>query len=409
MATWMSRRSGRRGAGVVAGAVTFVLLLSSCGTFSGGDDGSDAKVPTASLLRTVRVPPQQVDESAHFWAHGRVFARLGERSVVGYRASDARKAWSVTFDGKVCNASEETTKDGELAVMYAGPRDHECAHVAAVDVVSGKKLWQRKVDAHGKPSMAVADGVVAVAGDDAGRAWRVRDGKPLWKKKAEPAGGCFDASYTGGRHASLLVTLQSCPDSSNSFEVLGRNARTGRAAFHYRPQNKENAAVLSAHPVVLAVEKSSGSTTHALALTNHGKVRSRFRLGDGWSSDGVVTRDRLYQYGTDGKHAALRAVDLNTGRVKGYATFGKRQLRPVRMRGNKLLAYASPGKAGGSLVSVDPATLKTKEIMRNSGSAHVEGLLDVPRPYFESGRLYLYANAALKEKLTRRVFVFGRE
>jgi hypothetical protein len=431
---------GAVGTAAGAGTAVLALLLSGCGAFSGGDggadsggrhDGSKAKAPTARLLGTVR-GSSDAGSSAHsaygFWADDGMFARTSGASVVGYRASDAERKWSLRLGGEVCAATPDSSGSGKVAVVYEGrPMDSAgeryCTEVAAVDLHSGKKVWHRERSRHeaagAEDSVAIAGDTVAVPGGGSGTAWRLGDGKPLWKRKRGEH--CGDESYAGGRDAGRLIAVRRCSgghgDGAVSVEAEGVDPRTGRAKFRHRLGGDSVFRVLSADPVVLVGSARGEDGSHAVALTNDGRVRSRFPTrGD--LSRLAVSHDTLYETGQERdvfeNGNRIRGIDLDSGKVKGKAGFAKRMLRPIRMQGEKLLAYAEPplesGRQGGAVVSVDPDTFEATEIVSNSGrSAKAERKAVSGNVDFRGGRLLLDVPAADGDTTPYATLVFGRK
>lgn len=405
--------------------MVLALLLSGCGegADSGGRHGSsDAKVPTARLLGTVRGSSDGRSPAPEhsFWADDRQFARASGDSVTGYRTSDAKRKWSLSLGGRICGSSKDRSDDDKVAVVYEGAKDDSgdryCTEIAAIDLHTGEKLWHRKRSrrdgVEGGATIAVVGNTVVAPGSRGRNAWRLRDGKPLWRKERRH---CLDRSYGGARGAGQLVAVGTCLHDPDYVE--GLDPRTGRTKFRTRTGGLRGVRILLTDPVVL-VGFQRGSGSRAVALTKGGHVRSRFPVHSDPAAL-VVSHDTLYDEGSGKKSAhngaSLRGIDLDTGKVKGEADFGKQSLRPIRMQGGKLLAYAGPPlrsvnhPQGGSVVSVHPKTFKTTEIMRIHGkSATVEREMAGGNVRFHGGRLLMDQPMAASADLPYSTLVFGR-
>ena len=430
----------RKGAGAVAVIAALALPLSGCGAFSSDDGGKQGEdrpsgagrdVPTGRLLGKVRAPqnarPATDAHSRGFWLYGGMFAESVGSSVAGYRASDAQRKWSLRLKGAICAVSREKPVRNKIAVVYKGPPnsdgDSYCTETALVDLAGGKKVWEHRSSVHevaGDPDVAIAGNTVVANGRQHEYAWRLGDGKPLWKRKTPEH--CQDKQYVGG-NPRLLVVQRWCAgkhDPDSLTEVVGADPRIGHTKFRYRGGTDARLDILSSRPVVLAEESDGKNSTNAVALDKDGRVRSRFPV-EAPKERMVVTSDRLYSQKRrkkgKGDWSAIRAFDLSSGKVKKEVGFRKRSLTPMRMQGGKLLAYVAPPLVsrrshGGAVISIDPKTFETTEIMRNSAKSgkaeHDHGL--TANAYFQEGRLFLDQPAASGEGgMAYSTLVFGRK
>lgn len=269
------------------------------------------------------------------WAHDNLVVRARADRLTAY--TDQRIAWTAEIPGRdaLCAMSRHV-QDGVGLVAWAAD-DEPCATVVALDLRTGKSLWQltrAAADRYGgaatSDQLAVA-GSVAVFTEPTGlRAVGLRDHEERWRLDAgegcAPTGVAADAD-----HVTMLVDC-----GKESMAVVAVDPATGRArwrtALPVEPP-LTTAALLAAHPVVVhAVEQGSRAADDIIAFSDEGQVRARIpRSGPdydmppadetGWPARAarplIVWHDRLFAPvsapGGD-EYTAVAAFSLTTGK-----------------------------------------------------------------------------------------------
>ncbi|MFF1453466.1 PQQ-binding-like beta-propeller repeat protein [Streptomyces sp. NPDC058274] len=360
------------------------------------------------------------------WATGKTFAKTLGNRITGYRISTDRKTWELGFPGSVCAATPHVTVDGRTAVAFSGePTENDpsgvamsgpCNGIAMFDVDTGKRLWHVELpETELVPvSVTMTRGRVIAAWRDGSAAYAMADGKQLWSHKAGSV--CGDSGYAGGE---ALVRLVKCGNAANRrFRVEGTNPRTGKPLWTYdvAPGIKD-VRLVSSSPVVIAVTAGDFEISDLISLSDQGKLRASVpvpsqryvtKCGDGIdvtgpveTCDGVVVGDRQLYVATRGRdHDAgstqvaneIVAFDLGTGKsVRKFDARAGRPMYPVRMSGDKLIAYRESFSryAPSAAVSIDPPTGKETLLLLfgTDGMASFDSL-DVR---YEAGRIFFAA------------------
>ncbi|MEV6313887.1 PQQ-binding-like beta-propeller repeat protein [Streptomyces sp. NPDC051776] len=402
---------------------------SGSGGSSGGSDGGP-KGGTIDAELITKIPRPEVSDQVTaegLWVTDSVFAKGDVDKIVGYDVTGGKKKWEIPLDGSICWASRRTTEDGRTAVLFQGAKatkdkPHQgCTEVAAIDINSGKKLWQKNVsDGDDKvrfDEVTVGGGTVAAGGTGGGAAWKLDGGKQLWKPSANDE--CQDDGYAGG---SKLVAVRRCGDYSKpTLEVQTLNPASGAPKSVFKvPGGIEYVHIASTDPLVIAIDASddTGSgVSDFLAVDDSrkaGKLRGKIATQQGQytpecgSTDVedckllAVTKDTLYlptkehqgqaEYGRTNE---IVAFSLDGGKSKGKADAGEQRVMvPLRMEGGDIIAYKYPTyDKGGQIVSIDGTSLKESVLMKNDNStARTESSF---RPEFNmdvvyrGGKLYM--------------------
>ncbi|TMQ98973.1 hypothetical protein ETD83_18825 [Actinomadura soli] len=215
------------------------------------------------------------------WPSGDVFAIAAGRQVTGYGIADGKKRWAVPLPGDICATSTQMS-GGRVAVLYGGGGD-KCDRVQVVDVRHGKAVWQRPLprwDSSGTKAtqVVIANGAVAVQRQNEGiNAFRLRDGRPLWRRIGL-FNGCLYSGVGGGQ--ALVAELTCGGGTSGAVQSLG--AADGRPRWT-RPlgENVDVTGIFSTNPVVVGIgEDLDGQTTQVLMLDKAGARPE----GSNWTS-----------------------------------------------------------------------------------------------------------------------------
>ncbi|MFD7297909.1 PQQ-binding-like beta-propeller repeat protein [Streptomyces sp. NPDC059897] len=370
------------------------------------------------------------------WFTGDNVVRAQTDGISALDTGTGELQWGLAAPGKgastICHASSVTSEN--IAVLAVGAV-HDCDSLFALDLKTGKKLWQHKIPkSDDGPSTAVSGGTVVVNDQTA---YDLRSGKQLWKDtKGGVYGGkpCNGQGYVGGKQ---LIRVQICttrwssygsPDGRSS-AAAAVDPATGKAKWTFSMGDGEwdyggDAQVLSTSPVIVRVPqevKENGFTV----LRDNGKVRSSLALDQG--GDEFVSADRLFsqqegatagdpeaalkvigdtmyvaqQHKGSDLETAIDAYDLDSGkRLWSTGTATDVQYAMVQGSGDELLAVKHDDNSWredtfGSdgypmyLVSLDPRTGAEEEVQYYG---HLDGALGQDTwamPYLHEDSLYL--------------------
>ncbi|MFF4402995.1 PQQ-binding-like beta-propeller repeat protein [Streptomyces sp. NPDC001404] len=358
------------------------------------------------------------------WFTDKAVVKALPDGVHAYEPDSGKELWSVRNpDGaRLCQASTDST--GDVAVFARGKGD-TCSTFVAVDLASGKALWEHTLDADDKVIGAgdkiarSGDTVVVSAAGHRTSALRVADGTLLWKETDELLGGedChgthgnISMGYTGGRR---LVRLQSCWNEARDtvYDAVGVDPATGRPQWAYRlGEHGGEAKVLATSPVVVNVPESRNmKQLRPVVLDDDGRLRTR--LAGGSDTD----RELLTTDGSPAANVQIKGDKIfvvaqsketdatdNNKMVAWSLTNGQR-LWEQRSRGylqdfyavasdtDDVLAYMAGNiHDPARLVRFDPATGRQALVRRYAPTPRTAWIGSDPLALVGHGRLYLSA------------------
>lgn len=212
------------------------------------------------------------------WSHDDLVVRARVDRLTAY--TDTGTAWTMEIPGRdaLCTMSRNV-EDGVGLVAWAAD-NQPCATVAAIDLRTGKSLWQltrSAADRYGaemtSDQLAVAEGVAVFTEPTGLRAVGLRENDERWRLDAGE--GCTPTSVAADAdHVTMLVD---CGDAGLS--VAAVEPATGRerwrTALPVEPP-LTTAVLLAAHPVVVhAVEEGSRAADDIISFGDEGQVRAR--------------------------------------------------------------------------------------------------------------------------------------
>ncbi|WP_328317917.1 outer membrane protein assembly factor BamB family protein [Streptomyces sp. NBC_00388] len=418
--------------------------VSSAGPTGGGDKNGDTgkgaggkeKVPADTNSRVLfQMPAPKVKDVTAVngsWTTDKLYVKSGVDEVVGYDAVKGTQVWKLPLPGPLCAATSHVSKDHKTAIAFQPKVPTKakpfwgCSEIAALDLDSGKLLWQKSYnDGDRKASVdevTLGADTVATGSTSGGAAWGLEKGELRWSPKVS-TDQCEDAGYAGGPTA--LVAVRKCGDyDSPQVSVQNLNPKTGAPLSTFKmPSGVEYAHIVSAAPLVVAADvgdtagDGSGISDYFSVDAKTGKLRARIPAeGDKYAgkcdsteveqcNNLAVGDDRLYVPTEQhdgvgdavGQTNEIVAFDLGTGKpVPGRADAGPGYTSyPVRMDGSNVLAYKTgPYNKGGQVVSINGTTLKQTLLMNNPGEESVRGaessfVVDSAEIRYSEGRLYL--------------------
>ncbi|MEU9473336.1 PQQ-binding-like beta-propeller repeat protein [Streptomyces avermitilis] len=365
-------------------------------------------------------------EATGTWATGEIFAKTLGNRITGFKIATNGEAWRLGFPGAVCAATPHVTVDGRTAVAFSGEATRAgpsgtamsgpCDEIAMFDIDTGKRLWHVKLPEKElvPATVTMTRGKVIASWRDGSAAYAMADGKLLWSHVAGAV--CGDSGYAGGK---ALVRLVKCGNAANTrFRVEGTNPRTGKSLWTYQVDpGVQDVRLVSSFPVVIAVAAGAPEVTHLISLSDRGTVRASLPVpgqryvtkcatditGPVETCEAVVVGDRQLYVATQGRdHVAGRAhgqvaneivaFDLATGKsVRKFDAKVGRPMYPVRMSGDRLIAYRSSVSryAPSAAVSIDTASGKeTLLLLFGTDGMSFFDHLDVR---YEHGRIFFAA------------------
>ncbi|MFD0315505.1 outer membrane protein assembly factor BamB family protein [Streptomyces flavalbus] len=430
----------------------------------GGDEGADGKSstgtekvpsdPASKVLFQVPTPKVEKDDSVVVegsWLTDDVYAKSGIAEIVGYDRDKGTEKWTIPLSGPVCQASRFKTEDNLTAVIFQPEMPDKnssagCSQVAAINLDTGKKLWEETAKTGDQPirfdNVTVSGGTVAVGSTSGGAAFDIKSGKSLWAPK--PADTCYDAGYGGG---PKLVAVRKCgPYDQRQLHIQTIDPKSGKVISEYKmTEGIEYASVVSTEPLVVAADvgdsagDGSGISDFFSIDNKTGKLRNRISApGDTYAAecDGIsriedcsgiaVGNDRLYlpteEHDGSGESYSrtneIVSFDLATGKQTGQrADAGDGYtITPLRMDGGNVIAYKRPPyDKGGQIVSIDGESFKETKLLENPSTESVQRVETSMLPeyaeiLYSQGRLYMsdvYASASSSGEQDYLVIAFG--
>lgn len=362
------------------------------------------------------------------WATDEIVAKGTGDVVRGIRAKDSEEAWQIKFRGPVCAVTRHVSVDGRTAVAYSGQRPAKgdkgqddatvaCDRIAVFDVDTGRKLWDKKLPGESASAMDVnvtmTRGAVVAATGQASVAYDMTSGRRFWAD-TKPS-NCVDVGFAGGRS---LLALVRCGDSADpEYRVQKIAPRSGKSLWTYKvAPGIQGVRIASSKPAVIAVAAGDIQATTLIALTDRGRERSTIRLEgdryvhgcDGTSVSevelctGVVVGDRQLYMATRPRDFSpetswglpsneVVAFDLATGNgVRKFDAEPGRPMFPLRMSGDRVIAYREAASAPSAAVSLDPGSGK-QTLLLLFGNPEMPEMtaLDPPDVVYERGRIFL--------------------
>lgn len=351
----------------------------------GGDTGGKEKAP-ANVESTVafQLPHPKVTEVttvAGSWITDKAYVKTGVNEVVGYDLDKGTKLWSIPLEGQVCAASRHMSEDYKTAVLIEdGKRSKSnkypsCNRVGALDLATGKLLWNKQVTATtggDRPvrfdEVTLSGTTVAAGGNDGGAAFKLADGAELWKPKVS-TDRCYDRGYGGGE---ALAVVRSCGSYDEPQLIIqSLNPTTGAPISSYKmPAGVDYASIVSTKPLVVAADvgdtagDGSGISDFFSIDEATGKLKIRIsadaeKYAANCRSTKVescqhvaVGNNRIYvpteeHDGTGESFSRTNEIvsfDLTTGKQTGdRADAGEKYtMFPLRMDGGNIIAYREP-------------------------------------------------------------------
>ncbi|WP_058047740.1 PQQ-binding-like beta-propeller repeat protein [Streptomyces roseifaciens] len=274
---------------VALGAGVWMLLPgdgTKDGSGKGGSGGSRATVSwSLPYTRSGLDHPRMI---RGVWFTDKTVVKALPNRLVGLDPKTGGQRWEAPTPGSgsvLCQASTDSTAG--IAVLARGA-GQACHTFYAVDLTSGKTLWEHSTGSDewapsGSPRIARSGDVVVVsANDHVTTAFRVSDGKQLWKdddkglyEDDDAKDTCRGDGYTGGKQ---LLRIQHCLLGSKDpgTYLAAVDPATGHAKWKYRlGAYGGQGQVLATSPIVVDDPERPYEGMRVSVLDDNGKLRTR--------------------------------------------------------------------------------------------------------------------------------------
>ncbi|OXM63991.1 outer membrane protein assembly factor BamB family protein [Amycolatopsis vastitatis] len=213
------------------------------------------------------------------WVDGDLVVRARTDRLIGYTTTGT--AWTTEVPGRqaLCTMSRDV-EDGVGLVAWAAD-GRPCATVVAMDLRTGKSLWQLARTASDRPygpamagdELAVASGLAVFTEPTGLRGVGLREHDERWRLDVEP--GCTPAGVAAS--ADQVAMLVSCENAGLHVVVVdpASGRERWRAEVPVEPP-MASVALLAARPVVVrAVEEGSRTEDVVISFSDEGQVQAR--------------------------------------------------------------------------------------------------------------------------------------
>nr|WSW68773.1 PQQ-binding-like beta-propeller repeat protein [Streptomyces sp. NBC_00995] len=404
---------------------------SGSGLGGGGKEKAPADIKAHAGFQLPQPKVTDVTTVAGSWLTDKAYVKTGVNEIVGYDPAKGTKLWSIPLDGQVCAASRHMSKDYKTAIAFeegkrsAANKYPSCNQVGALDLATGKLMWNKSVTAStggDRPvrfdEVTLSGSTIAAGGTEGGAAFDLNTGAERWKPKVS-TDGCYDKGYGGGEALAVVRKCGTYDDPQLIIQAL--NPTSGAPLSSYKmPAGVDYASIVSTKPLVVAADvgdtagDGSGISDFFSIDAASGKLLTRIAAdGEKYAASCRATKVESCQHlavgnnriylpteehegtGEYGNTNEIVSFDLTTGKpTSDRADAGDRySMFPVRMDGGNLIAYKEPPyDKGGQIVSIDGATFKPTVLMDNPGD---EALRDAETSFSSDYAEYVYGNGKL--------------
>jgi outer membrane protein assembly factor BamB len=273
-------RSGTRAIGWI-GAVVFAVA----GVLPGAKVFDLAH--GVSLDTVWAAPPDRPaePEALGSWQNGSTVVRARFDGVAGYDVATGRRAWTYTIPAPEVLCAMSRTVEGGIGLVGHAAENKPCTRVTAVDLGSGRGLWDQDLPAGQLPSSMTAD-VVAVSRETAVlqtrqtlRGFALRDGARRWEQQVTDR--ChFDKVIAGGDQVVADIGCIGAPPRIRAIDAV-----TGRTRWEAPVPIRTPSAdltLLSAAPAVVYVQESGQRGARTVTIFDaNGRASEPIQREDG--------------------------------------------------------------------------------------------------------------------------------
>jgi outer membrane protein assembly factor BamB len=258
--------------------------------------------------------------------------------IIAYAIGTGQQTWSLQAPNGLRACAMSAVASNNIGVIGYGPDQYTCDRVAAVDLSSGRQLWQVDLADHSKvparltnPQISISRDIVAVRTTTVIQGYGLSDGKLRWATPKEPpfsATSCSLGNEAAG--PKLVYAVYTCfSTAKQSLKLVGYDrtsgAQTWTGEVSQLPVN-DQPAIVSADPLIVtdtnakqAYSFASGGTS-PVKIDLHGLSYQVFET----QNDGqallrhayAIVGNTLYAQGADQQPLwnTVVAIDLASGR-----------------------------------------------------------------------------------------------
>ncbi|MFD7239582.1 PQQ-binding-like beta-propeller repeat protein [Streptomyces syringium] len=363
-----------------------------------GDDSSGSKKPAATAkgpaagrvawMAEARTKPDKDNRQAlGTWFTSSLVVKAEPDMVTAYDIRTGAKKWSFLLQGPLCSASRES--EGNVAVI-AAKFGSVCTHLMAVDLRSGKRIWEELLVpekdagdsltpgkwAKANLELALHDGHVYAIWGNGEQTRRLKDGKRIEEEKRD---SCEMVDSAGG---DRLIAITYC--GSDSIKIRSINPKKLEKSRWSRTIKRNDGflSIISTDPLVLSQAPGNGGPDNQYDFVvldpENGKEKARVGYNTLWQrgncflatsgcTGALVTKESLYVAG----RGVTMAYDLSSGKERWtFKADANRLTVPVSVRKGRLAAYtfATPDRPG-RISYVTTSTGKAERTVDHTGTS----------------------------------------
>lgn len=220
---------------------------------------------------------------------GAAVIRVRTDALVSYGARDGKVRWSAALPARMSVCAVSDTTSGGIGVVAYGREGGACAGVRAVDLRTGRTLWQHAVAGALTPGGATdgwittGDGLAVTVADGAVHAYGLRDGRERWTATTDAVLGRV-AGGDAGAAGDLACNPWAVSVSGSGTRIAVECDRGGEFDTAYLATVDDTAghrtdarelpvesrlktlSVLASSPLTLLVEEDDTRGTHGILV-----------------------------------------------------------------------------------------------------------------------------------------------
>ncbi|WP_106400216.1 outer membrane protein assembly factor BamB family protein [Actinocorallia populi] len=301
--------------------------------------------------------PNTLKPKGH-WSISDTLVRVRSDGAFAHDLRDGKRRWAYELPRPQVVCATSGSADGGVGLIAYTADGAGCDHVAALDLASGRVLWERTVEGRsdGQGGLETGSGVAAVAAASGLKVFDLRTGTPR-RSLRTPAGCSFSSvAVGGGRVAATYV----CAQDSSRLGVVELGGRDRWSTNLGTSGPVEGLALLSAEPLVVHVQEAGDRGKKELLVFDpvSGERRSAIpadTLDPAFPV--IVEKDRIHTVidrpGTEVYQNDLVSHPLTGG--KPWSVHFEDGVKAVRLTGSGLFALSEPGVSEHlDLTTLDP-------------------------------------------------------
>jgi len=307
--------------------------------------------------------PRSLEPKGH-WSVPGALVRVRSDGAVAHGLADGKRLWAHELPRPQVVCSVSRNADGGVGLLVHTGGGEDCDRVAALDLASGRVLWERGAKGlrDGQGRIGTGSGVAVVAAESGLRIFDLRTGAPRRSLK-KPAGcsfsdGASSVAVGGGRVAAVFV----CADGTGRLGVVGLTGPQRWSTGLETSGPIGELSLLSIEPLVVhVVEEGDRGKKELLVFDPAGGEKKAAidadRLDPAFPV--LIGKDRIHTVvnasGTEIYQNDLVSHPLSGG--KPWSVHFEHGIDAVQLTGSGLLVLYEPGISEHlDLVTLDPGS-----------------------------------------------------